>query len=93
MGLPPEEDRTDLNVIVALILKLIPTRYAGVAKTIIVAIGTVAGYAQAVWADNPRVAAVIGVLTMLGVYKVPNEMPTEPIVETVPDGSDAEYDA
>lgn len=57
---------------VNVILAMIPARYRGSAKTILVVLGMALTYAQTTWADNPRVAAVIAVATMLGVYHVPN---------------------
>jgi hypothetical protein len=57
---------------VALLLPLLPTKARPYAKAILALLGTAASIATLVYADDPRVAAVVQALTALGVYAQPN---------------------
>ncbi|WJN63281.1 hypothetical protein [Streptomyces phage phiScoe54] len=64
--------------IVTLLLPLLPTRVRPYAKALVALLGTLASVATLLYADDPRVAAAVQVLTALGVYAQPNgSVPTE----------------
>ncbi|MFE9924255.1 hypothetical protein ACFYQA_22535 [Streptomyces sp. NPDC005774] len=56
----------------ALVLPLLPKRVQPYAKAAVATVGALAGVAALYLADEPRVAAVLQVLTALGVYVQPN---------------------
>ena len=55
-----------------LLLPLLPEALRPYAKFIVAVVGAVAGVVAATYGDNPTVAAVLSVLTALGVYVQPN---------------------
>ncbi|WJN63043.1 hypothetical protein [Streptomyces phage phiScoe3] len=57
---------------VTLLLPLLPTKARPYAKAILALLGTVASVATLLYADDPRVAAIVQGLTALGVYAQPN---------------------
>lgn len=56
----------------ALILPLLPKKAQPYAKAAVATIGALAGLAALYFADEPKVAVVLQVLTALGVYAQPN---------------------
>lgn len=56
----------------ALIPPLLPKRVQPYAKAAVATVGTLAGLSALYFADEPKVAAVVQVLTALGVYVQPN---------------------
>jgi hypothetical protein len=54
------------------LLNVLPVRFQPYAKAVVAAIGALAGVAVFYFGDQPAVAAVIQVLTVLGVYAQPN---------------------
>ncbi|AFV51349.1 hypothetical protein FDG66_gp29 [Streptomyces phage phiCAM] len=57
---------------VALLLPLLPAKARPYAKAILALLGTLASVATLLYADDPRVAAGVQILTALGVYAQPN---------------------
>jgi hypothetical protein len=57
---------------VSLLLPLLPTKARPYAKAVIAFLGTAASIATLLYADDPRVAAIVQGLTALGVYAQPN---------------------
>jgi uncharacterized membrane protein len=57
---------------VTLLLPLLPTKARPYAKAILAMLGTIASVATLLYADDPRVAAGVQILTALGVYAQPN---------------------
>ncbi|QMP84573.1 hypothetical protein KGG93_gp28 [Streptomyces phage Endor2] len=57
---------------VTLLLPLLPAKARPYAKAILAFLGTVASVATLLYADDPRVAAGVQILTALGVYAQPN---------------------
>lgn len=57
---------------VSLLLPLLPTKVRPYAKAVIALLGTLASIATLLYADDPRVAAIVQGLTALGVYAQPN---------------------
>ncbi|WJN62651.1 hypothetical protein [Streptomyces phage phiScoe10] len=57
---------------VTLLLPLLPAKARPYAKAILALLGTVASVATLLYADDPRVAAGVQILTALGVYAQPN---------------------
>ncbi|QMP84545.1 hypothetical protein HUN43_00027 [Streptomyces phage Endor1] len=55
-----------------LMLPLLPAKARPYAKAILALLGTVASVATLLYADDPRVAAGVQILTALGVYAQPN---------------------
>ncbi|WJN63204.1 hypothetical protein [Streptomyces phage phiScoe45] len=63
---------------VTLLLPLLPTKARPYAKALIALLGTLASVATLLYADDPRVAAIVQGLTALGVYAQPNgSVPTD----------------
>ncbi|MFE1842027.1 hypothetical protein [Streptomyces sp. NPDC059515] len=56
----------------ALILPLLPKKAQPYAKAFVATVGALAGLAALYFADEPKVAAALQVLTALGVYAQPN---------------------
>lgn len=56
----------------SLLLPLLPTKVRPYAKAVIALLGTLASIATLLYADDPRVAAIVQGLTALGVYAQPN---------------------
>ncbi|APC43270.1 hypothetical protein Joe_30 [Streptomyces phage Joe] len=64
--------------IVTLLLPLLPTKARPYAKAILALLGTACSIATLLYADDPRVAAIVQGLTALGVYAQPNgSVPSE----------------
>lgn len=55
-----------------LLLPLLPAKARPYAKSLIALLGTAAAVATLLYADDPRVAAIVQGLTALGVYAQPN---------------------
>lgn len=51
---------------------LLPAPFRPYAKAVVGLLGSLLALSQVLWADNPTVAAVVQLATVLGIYAVPN---------------------